>query len=839
MLKFWTLFFILILNFHYGVAQGYEIDLNKHWQFKQAGTMQWHGASVPGNVVLDLYQNQLIKNPYFADNENSLQWIALENWDYECQFEIDKNLMDYNNKEIVFEGLDTYAKVYLNDSLVIECNNMFRAWHLDLKNGLRIGKNTLRIAFASAKKMGQTLAKQLPYQLPEGERVFTRKAQFQYGWDFGPSYPTCGIWKSVKLCAWNNIKINNLQYQLKLLNDTVAEGFLIIETQSDVNRSFNYALQYTNRDDYGTSIKKVDKKYLVELGLNIDTIHFSIQRPRLWWCNGMGQANMYYLKLAIQDGKYTFAEKTLPIGIRKIELVRAADSLGESFYFKLNNKPVFIKGANIIPSDIFLSEKSSEEKFKKIKQIEDAKINMLRVWGGGVYVDDDFISACDKSGIMLWQDFAFACAMYPGDGDFLKNVKIELKEQITRLRNHPSLALWCGNNEIDEAWHNWGWQKQFAYSAADSAKIWQDYKKLFHEIIPQTLNAYDPNANYWPSSPSIGWGHQESLKAGDSHYWGVWWGMQEFNVYTKKVGRFMSEYGFQSMPSLATCKQFCAEADLNLQSKAMKAHQKHKIGFETIETYMQRDYKVPQNLSKYIYVSQLLQRDGMKTAIEAHRSNQPYCMGTMFWQLNDCWPGISWSALEYDGTPKALFYHLKSLYNSHLVSVSNNQQSIQLTIVSDSIHSFQAKFRICLKNYKSQILWETEQSLSLEANKLGQIKIDKSALPIYDSAAVYLQAELKSDLGTLAKTNHFFTSPKYLKLLPAKIKLQDLGNGLYSLQSDVFAKDVYVFNETQNCVFSDNFFDLEAGQTKYIQLEKGKGIKSTLQLRSMSLVDVQ
>ncbi len=837
MIKFCQLLIICWGCFISVKAQVKELLLSEGWEFKQSDQSNWMPATVPGNVYLDLYKQNKIPNPYFADNHTKLNWVEEKNWEYQCKFKLDSNFLAVHHCDLVLEGLDTYANVSLNGSPLLEANNMFRTWQAEVSTKLKIGMNVLNIRFSSAIQMEQFAAKNLSYQLPEGTRVFSRKAQFQYGWDFAPRFVSCGIWKPVKLRIWNNLQITDCHYQLQSLTDSLANVNIVLHSKSDVNRSFLYELSFADQDKYGASVKKISKRVMVHEGLNCDTISFSINRPRLWWSNGAGAANLYHFKIKLLDGKFKLAETDLNVGIRKLEWMQEHDSIGQSFYFKLNNQKVFVKGANYVPTDVLLKHQAVEEINDFVKQLKAANINMIRLWGGGVYANEALLDACDKYGIMLWQDFAFACAMYPGDTSFFENVKEEVKEQTIHLRNHACLALYCGNNEIDEAWHNWGWQKQFAYSTSDSAKIWQDYQKLFHEIIPQTLSTYDPGAHYWPSSPSIGWGHEESLKLGDSHYWGVWWGMQEFNVYTKKVGRFMSEYGFQSMPSLATCKQFCAEADLSLQSKAMKAHQKHKTGFETIETYMQRDYKVPKDLSKYIYVSQLLQRDGMKTAIEAHRSNQPYCMGTMFWQLNDCWPGISWSALEYDGTPKALFYHLKYLYHPHLLHVSNNQQSIQVSIVSDSIQAFQAKLHICLKNFKSQILWETEQNISLDVLKVGQIKIDKKALPIFDSAAVYLQVELKSDLGTIAKTNYFYTSPQNLKLMPSKIKMQDMGNGLYSLHSDVFAKDVYVFSETQNYIFSDNFFDLEAGQTKYIRLEKCKGIKSTLQLRYMSLVD--
>ncbi|WP_321540068.1 hypothetical protein [Flavobacterium piscinae] len=346
---------------------------------------------------------------------------------------------------------------------------------------------------------------------------------------------------------------------------------------------------------------------------------------------------------------------------------------------------------------------------------------MLRVWGGGVYFDDAFYEACDANGILVWQDFMFACSMYPGDEKFVENVKQEVIDNINRLQNHPSIAIWCGNNENDEGWHNWGWQKQFNYSKADSTQIWNEYKKVFHEMIPKTLDSLLPKEKniYWSSSPSKGWGRKESLTQGDVHYWGVWWGKEPFEMYEKKVGRFVSEYGFQGMPSLETLQKVVAVEDLNFTSEAFKNHQKHPIGYETINEYMERDFVVPKDFEDYLYVSQLLQARGMKIAIEAHRRAKPYCMGTLFWQLNDCWPVTSWSSLDYYGNWKAFHYQAKKSYENLLISVQEENDSYKICIVNDDLQTISGNLEIQNIDFKGKLLFSKSLKIVVKPNSRG------------------------------------------------------------------------------------------------------------------------
>jgi len=692
--------YLLCLNSFYFFGQTYYRNLSdENWTFNKQNETKKHKATIPGTVHSDLFENQLIPDPFFGNNEKELQWIENENWVYESTFSLSEKEFSNESIELEFDGLDTYATVYINGKMVLEADNMFRKWTLAAKKHLKKGKNHLKIIFLSAVKKGKEEAAKLPYNLPEKERVFVRKAQYQFGWDWGPRFVTAGIWKKVQLKLWNNATFEDAKHEQVYVSEKLAK--------------LNFILQIKSQKDQEIKIFHNEKYYNFYLikGKNQLKIPVSIENPKLWWCNGLGDPYQFLFQFEIVYQDTIIDYNAVKVGIRKIELIQEKDEFGTSFYFKLNGKPVFMKGANYIPPDSFIPKKSSSSYHETIQNARKANMNMLRVWGGGVYADDEFYNACDANGILVWQDFMFACAMYPADEKFIENVKQEVIDNVNRLQNHPSIALWCGNNENDEGWHNWGWQKQFQYSKADSTKIWNDYKKVFHEIIPQTLDSILSKEKnlYWPSSPSIGWGKKESLTQGDSHYWGVWWGKEPFEMFQKKVGRFMSEYGFQGMPKMETLEKVILKEDLNFASEAFKNHQKHPTGFETITEYMTRDFQVPTSIEKYNYVSQLVQARGMKTAIEAHRLAKPYCMGSLYWQFNDCWPVTSWSSLDYYGNWKAAHYQVKESFAPLLMAVKENESEISIIGSNDNLEEISGKLFVKLIDFYGKDLLNTSK----------------------------------------------------------------------------------------------------------------------------------
>ncbi|MCF6133302.1 beta-mannosidase [Flavobacterium wongokense] len=809
---------LLLLPFVFS-AQNSQRSLSlEKWEFKSVTNdkYKWHPAKVPGTVHTDLLANKLIPEPFFGTNEKQLQWIENEDWEYQSSFSVSKDELNSEHSVLVFEGLDTYAEVFLNGTSILKADNMFRTWKVDVKNQLKYGKNELRIVFESAVKRGKEEAKKLSYVLPGDEKIFTRKAQYQYGWDWGPRFVTAGIWKDIQLHFWNAATISNLKYNQKALNDALAQLEFI--TTIETSQSGKFQLKINDR------ISDVN----LRKGENTVMLSYAIQKPKRWWPNGLGEAHLYPFEISLIGNSQSIDKKNLNVGLRTIELVQEKDEIGKSFYFKVNGIPVFMKGANYIPPDSFLPRITDSDYKNIVKNAVDANMNMLRVWGGGVYADDAFYDECDQQGILVWQDFMFACAMYPGDPTFLDSVKNEIIDNVSRLQNHSCIALWCGNNEVDEGWHNWGWQKQYNYSAAQETSIWNDYRSLFQELIPQTLDGMLNRGEnrYWPSSPSIGWGKEESLLEGDSHYWGVWWGMEPFEVYQKKVGRFMSEYGFQGMPNVETFTSFAHNKDLNLNSEAVKNHQKHASGYQTINEYMARDYKVPAKFEDYIYVSQLLQAKGMQTAMEAHRSAKPHCMGTLYWQLNDCWPVTSWSSVDYLGNWKALHYQAKKSYENLLIAVQEEKDAYRIQIINDDLKPYQGEMEMQLLNFNGKRLWNSEANIAVAENSSAEYyKISKADISAFDLKNAVLSIVFKSkDKST--NTLFYFAKPKELQLTKPKIQIKRIDALTIEISSDVLAKDVYLFS-SHATFFSDNYFDVLPNQKLRISLSKAvEGIQA-------------
>lgn len=802
--------FLILICCTVSAQTSYRNLSSENWTFNKQNEVKKHKASIPGTVHTDLFQNQLIPDPFFGANEKQLQWIENENWEYETHFTLSESELKNQNIDLEFEGLDTYATVFLNGKVVLEADNMFRKWTIFAKSHLKIGTNHLKIIFHSAVQKGKEEAKKLSYTLPEKERVFVRKAQYQFGWDWGPRFVTAGIWKKVQLKFWNSAKIENIKYSQIELNDKKA----ILEFITEIYVSKVKTIQL--------KINEKSETFNLKKGKNRIQMQYEITNPKLWWCNGLGDANLYPFTVEISQKNQFLDTKKLNIGLRTIELIQEKDQVGKSFYFKLNGKSVFMKGANVVPPDSFLPRVFDSTYFSLVENAKKANMNMLRVWGGGVYFDDAFYEACDANGILVWQDFMFACSMYPGDEKFVENVKQEVIDNVNRLQNHPSIAIWCGNNENDEGWHNWGWQKQFNYSKADSTQIWNDYKKVFHEMIPQTLDSLLPKEKniYWSSSPSIGWGRKESLLQGDSHYWGVWWGKEPFEIYEKKVGRFMSEYGFQGMPNLETLQKVMNNEDLNFTSEAFKNHQKHPTGYETINEYMERDYVVPKDFEDYAYVSQLLQARGMRIAIEAHRRAKSYCMGTLYWQFNDCWPVTSWSSLDYYGNWKAFHYQAKRSFENVLLSAEVTDSEIyKFFVINDGMQNYAGELQAEIRNFNGQLLWQRSSYCKSDASSnVSAILLPFPSLKEFDTQNSYLKMEFISD-DNCWESSFFFEKPKNLKLSKPNIQIRTIDEVTIEISSDVLAKDVFLSSENQ-VFFGDNYFDLLPNEKRVIKLSK-------------------
>ena len=848
------LLFFLIFTFPIN-AQGNTItrSLIDNWSFKASNDSVWLKASVPGTIHTDLMANGIIEDPYYRLNERKIQWVDKKDWIYQTTFNLNNQEFNRQNHELNFKGLDTYANVYLNDSIILKSNNMHRTYIVNVKEYLLKGANVLRIVLESPIKKGLELYDALDYvlpvsandqaetgEVPGGKRinVHTRKAAYHYGWDWGPRLVTSGIWRPITMRSWDDFRICDF-----IINTSLNGDVATIMAQIEIESSFDNinTLLELKLDDAIISSSKLR----IQKGKQQYSIPIKIDKPELWWPNGLGKQHLYNIKADLKR-KEIVSTVSKNFGIRNIALISDSALRQPNFYFEVNGTPTFAKGVNYIPQDVFLPRVSNSDYQRILQAAKDANMNMIRVWGGGVYEDDRFYELCDSLGLMVWQDFMFACAMYPGDDGFLENVKKEAIDNVKRLSQHPSIALWCGNNEVLAAWKRWGWEQTAnkEQSPKVAQQIWHSYDTLFHKILPSIVRQYHKEVDYWASSPSASEGLPEEYSHGDTHYWGVWWGKEPFQNFNTKISSFMSEYGFQSFPEYASFKKYAENQDKSIYSEVMKAHQRSSIGNSTIEEYLKRNYRIPIDFEAQLYMSQLLQAEGIQMGIEAHRRNKERCMGSLYWQLNDCWPGASWSSIDYYGKWKALHYKVKESFAPVIVSYEFVDDNLQISVVSDLTTSFQGALNITLSEFKGieEILnWTQKVNLAPNESKVV-LTIPKDGLPkAKNQLYTYLKLALRDENGIRASKNIYFKPFKELVLPRPNLSFEteyDKSNVLYlTVKSDYFAKGVHVTCDgDQN--FSDNFFDMPINGKKTVSIQLDPltdidAIINSIQVRSL------
>jgi beta-mannosidase len=802
---YYLLFFLLLFSLtSCGDSKNNFTSLNGDWLFSEINDTIWLPANVPGTVQTDLLKLGKIPNPFIGNNEDSIQWVSEKTWQYKKHFSINSEIIKNKKHILQLEGLDTYASVFLNDSLILKSNNAFRRWEIDISAALQ-SKNELLIQFHSIDSIEKNKASVLAYTLPEAPRVFTRKPQFQYGWDWGPKIKTIGIWKDVSIISYSTARCTDVFLQTQSITDSVAKINAKFTIETLKTKKINIKITNQNTQETFNSI--------IEISPNKTqyNIPFSIKNPKLWWTHNLGEPFLYDFKIEILDGKNFIKSYTKKLGIRSIELVTEKDSIGENFYFKLNGKPVYMKGANYIPQNIFLPNVTQEQKEQLLNDAVKVNMNMLRVWGGGVYEDSYFYQLCDAKGILVWQDFMFACAMYPGDSEFLENVTAEAIENVKKLRQHPSIALWCGNNENSEGWNRWGWQD--GKTESQKQEVWSNYNTVFNNILPKVLDSLHPSISYWESSPKYGRGDKRFQFEGDAHDWWVWHDGYPFEHFEEEVPRFMSEFGFQSFPSFETIKYFTQQDNINISHPAFETHQKHKKGFQRILEYMERDFPVPTNDEDYVYVSQLLQAYGITKGIHAHRRAKPYNMGTLYWQLNDCWPAVSWSSIDGLGNWKALHYNVKNAFANMLISAINKNGDLNIYLINDSFSEIKETLTITHLDFFGNVLSTDQKNINCMPNSneivynfpLKQMKFD-----MYSTF-------LKLNFGEIEQL-YYFVKPKELSLKNEDIKtnIEVIENGfVVTLISETLQKDIFLNSSTKGR-WSDNFFDLLPNKPKTI-----------------------
>ena len=798
-----------------------HIQLNSNWQFKGIDTLDWKSATVPGNIYTDLIAHQVIENPFVKNNEEKVQWVSNKSWEYKTTFSLSDAILKKGNIELNFEGLDTYAKIYINGVYQLDTDNAFRKYSISLKD-IPINKsNELRIVFQNTKSFENSAKLNSKYKLPEGNRVYTRKAQFQYGWDWGPKLNTSGIWKNISINAWDAVRFENIFVKQEEICATKARLSveIVIESTSNKNASLFTKI---NREVIATNIA-------LKKGKHTYKVPVEITNPKLWWTHNLGKPYLYTFNFQlIADGKIK-DEKNVKKGIRTIKLITKKDSIGESFYFELNGKPVYMKGANYVPQNSFQNKVTNGHYEKLVADVVTSNMNILRVWGGGIYENDIFYDLCDAKGILVWQDFMFACAMYPGDMEFLANIQIEAAQQVKRLRNHASIALWCGNNESSEGWKRWGWQNN--RTNKEKKEIWTDYLSVFDSILPNVVAQFS-TTDYWETSPKYGRGNPKYKTEGDAHDWWVWHDGYPFEHFEDTVPRFMSEFGFQSFPSYKTLKYINQNDAINLKTAAIKSHQKHAKGFQLIAEYMARDYTTPTNDEDYVYVSQLLQAKGIVMGIEAHRRAKPYNMGTLYWQLNDCWPAISWSSIDYFGNWKALQYKAKNAFENILISSVIENNRVKTFVINDTFDIVYGNLKLKIIDFYGKEIWSDAKEIEVFGNSSEQFY--NTSLDKIDKNSSLLVAEFNDE-----KSYFYFSKPKDLKLPKAVVQknIRKTANGFsITLKSTVLQKDLFLFTNIKGH-FSENFFDLMPNETIRINFKTEANSLDDLQIKTLNAFD--
>ncbi|MCL2560866.1 MAG: glycoside hydrolase family 2 protein [Rikenellaceae bacterium] len=838
-------------------AQPTRTTLHDGWEFRQARGHNWYPATVPGVVHTDLMANGIIEDPFMRLGERAVQWVDKEDWIYRTTFDMDAATFDMENITLIFKGLDTYADVTLNDSLIVNADNMFREWSADVKGLLKPTGNELQIHFHSPIRIAMPMWEATPWreiiesgndQSAQGGLfnrrvgVFTRKAGYHYGWDWGPRLVTSGIWRPVVLEAWNDALIDNVFYQQLSVNERRADVQVTVTT--NVTQSIpNGEIIITNRTD-GRRVAHYRGR--LDKGENERTLTFTMNRPRLWWTNGLGEPHLYDFVVEVKAGDRTLDVHEQKLGIRSLRLVIEEDKWGESHYFELNGVPVFMKGANYIPCDNFLPRVTDEIYERTIRDAVESNYNMLRVWGGGIYENDIFYELCDRYGILVWQDFMFACALYPFEGEIVENIKEEARQNVRRLRNHTCLALWCGGNENVDMWFNWGVRRRYERHDPQWAEtVWGEQYNLYFNVLPAIVAKYHPGIAYTPSSPYSDEQGTRSEDRGTTHDWDVWGRALEFDLYNTKRSRFFSEYGFQGFPPFQSVVRFAPEErDWSATSEVMLAHQRAGTnGNQKIDAMLARDYGAPRDFFAFLYMSQLMQADAMRLAMESHRRQMPRCMGSLIWQHNDCWPAVSWAGRDWYGTWKAQQYAIRRAFSEVIISPVEEDGMLRLYTVSDRLRPANGVLTVRTVDLQTGEMHVMDERPVRAAANNSTVVWEHAAEELFGDGRrenVVVHFVFAERDGREHRNNYFPAKNKYLayRLPELSVKTRHIGGREYEVTASSvgFARAVYIYVDgAQDYRLSDNFFDMLPGETRTITITFDDDAPSGIERRVQAL----
>lgn len=798
-------------------------SLNGAWQvssvqnFAKVDEIPPAPALVPGCVHLDLLRNSLIEDPYYRDNETRLLWIGETDWRYQRVFDVSPELLQHEKVLLRCHGLDTIATIRLNGVEIGHTENMYRTWEFDAKPHLQIGENQIEVYFHAPMPFHRQQEKEkgVLYAWSIGDHRLTsgawiRKEPCNFGWDWGPMLVTSGIWRDIELVAYNTARLTDLH----ILQNHDAPNQVVLTVKGTLEKLIESA-SLTAEIQIRLGQQTVAQKSL-EISDGTFETDLAVTDPQLWWPNGMGEQPLYELAVQICGGDTLLDEQTKRLGLRTLQLERHTDGWGESFHFSANGVPFFAKGANWIPASPFAAALTRQDYAQLLQDTVAANMNMLRVWGGGIYEADDFYDLCDELGICVWQDFMFACGTYPAyDAAWMANVEAEARDNIRRIRHHTSIALWCGNNELEQGLVKDEWSA--------TAMSWEDYGKLFDVLLRDVTRELDPQRPYWPGSPHSPKGERADWMNpawGDTHLWDVWHGRKPFEWYRTRPDRFVSEFGFQSFPEPQTTYGFTKPEDRNITSYIMEHHQRSGIGNQTIIHYLLDWFQMPTSFESTLWLSQILQGMAIKYAVEHWRRNMPVSMGSLYWQLNDCWPAPSWSSIDSTGRWKALHYIARHFYAPLLISGVENSEAatVDVHVTSDLPTAEKATVRSILTDTQGNIIQESQLHVTLPSRHTAKVIT-------LDYAGAGMDGNLRDKLVWLeliigdqvvADNLVTFVRPKHLPLPQPNIstEIQPSADGGFHVTLTTDQPALWTWLETATPArFSDNFLHLRPGRS--------------------------
>jgi beta-mannosidase len=793
------------------------ILLNDNWEFSlnkkcrppvsnlKPGT--WYKASVPGTIHTDLINNKLIPDPFYSDNENRLQWIGEMDWDYRTSFDVHKSVDLSKLVYIQFDGVDTIAEIILNGEVIGSTSNMFCSYEFAVSSLLKKSNNKLLVRFTSPyqyARLTESKYGRLPVAL-NSERVYIRKAQYSFGWDWGPAFATSGLWRNVSLYQKSEAYIEHYTFNTISLSAKSASLELHAEISNPLNKNLNLKIILSSAaSKYETEIEITD---------NSLTHNFILDNPNLWFPVGYGLPALYNLSLLLFDGKTLLDEKHSKVGIRTIELqLKSGDK--NTFRFNVNGMNIFARGADWIPSDLFIPRTSDGKYRHLLESAKSANMNMLRIWGGGFYENDIFYDLCDELGLLVWQDFMFACAAYPGYPEFIENISNEFRQNIKRLQNHPSLALWCGNNENEMNWLN---------------ETGRPYKELpghviYHQIIPGILDNLDPQRPYWPSSPFGFEDNPNSPLSGNRHQWEIWSMWKDYNSVSQDNSLFVSEFGFQGPADKSTLEESIPPSERNVQSEIFEFHNKQVDGNERIFRFLAEHLPVKTGWDDFLFLARLNQAFALKTCLQHWRSNYPVTNGSLIWQLNDCWPVTSWAIIDSNLLPKPAYYHVKNIFTQQIITFNKSNTSIEVILINSSHETFCGIVKTQIVNLaKGKVEFVDNKNVKLKGDKRLSMSSVSGFASIADGKSVIIVSVYDHEDKMIHRNYYAGKEWKHISLPNPEISLKKLNDN--SLQVETDKPAFFITLSSDGIVFDNNSFILLPGEKEIIGVQFLKDVK--------------